>query len=544
MTRLRPHPTRYVLAIFAMLVLGSASAVGGGSPQKVGAWEGPWNWPVASIHSCMLSSGKVLQWSHTGFDDWGGAWVIDIEQWTGTEVPLDRNLFCAGHCQLADGRILIVGGDEFDPLRHGGGGPPWPGIRDTHIFDPVTETWSGAWDMAHGRWYPTAITLPDGRVLVFSGLDETGKSVNPDVELCDPAEVIPPWEVVAEHPMPLYPRLTVMPDGNLFFAGPGEISAIFEVDTWRAWKTATMNFPQRNSGLCVPLGPDGSRILLAGGHNGKTVTATCEVIDLAGPDPTWNWTGSMAHPRMHADAVLLPDGQVLVVGGHSGMHEGATDRGDPPKHSVFEAELYDPVSESWSTMAPMTEPRNYHSTAILLQDARVLVSGDGPTAEIYSPPYLFGGDRPIIVAAPQCLPLGRPFLVATDDAAVVASISLVRISTVTHSYSPDQRLLSLEIQRPPGLPGALAAEVTPNANMAPPGYYMLFLLSDEGVPSTAQMVRIGTPVGDIDADGYVTVGDVLEVIAAWGPCIGCGADLDASGVVDVTDLLLLIKHWN
>ncbi len=80
--------------------------------------------------------------------------------------------------------------------------------------------------------------------------------------------------------------------------------------------------------------------------------------------------------------------------------------------------------------------------------------------------------------------------------------------------------------------------------MAPPGYYMLFLLSDEGVPSTAQMVRIGTPVGDIDADGYVTVGDVLEVIAAWGPCIGCGADLDASGVVDVTDLLLLIKHWN
>lgn len=536
-----------VFASTSAIMLAAVAGAGDGPPEEVGLWEGPYEWPVFAVHSCMLSTGKVLQWSYTGMAGLGSTWLFDPATWAFTEIPLDRDIFCGGNTQLADGRILVAGGDTFEGLRHDDGF--FQGIPDTHIFDPVSETWTRVGDMRRGRWYPTAITMPDGRVLVFTGRDETGLARNRDVEIYDPwndDQGDAGWEVVSKLDLPLYVRLSIMPDGNLFKSCPGIHSRVFNVDTWATSNLGQPQFAERWDSLSVPLGPDGTSILLIGGNDLEMVTNTCERIDLTDPEPNWAWTGSMVHARMHSNAVLLPDGDVLVVGGNSMLHdEGFTDS-DGDDHSVYEAELYDTESGTWSTMATMTDPRNYHSTALLLQDGRVLVTaGDdsGSTTEFYSPPYLFKGQQPVINAAPPSLPWGQPFLVTCDDTDAVAGMSLVRLSTVTHSLNVDQRIVPLEVDNPENLPGALLAELPESASTAPPGYYMLFLLNTDGVPSVAEMVRIGTPVGDVNGDGIVGVDDILGVIQTWGACVGCGADVNATGTVGAADLLLLLDNW-
>jgi len=198
----------------------------------------------------------------------------------------------------------------------------------------------------------------------------------------------------------------------------------------------------------------------------------------------------MAFPRSHHNLTILPDGTVLVVGG------GRNTDGMDQAQAVYEAELWSPETETWSTMARMQVPRLYHSTALLLPDGRVLVAGGGRfqdpqldqlRAEIYSPPYLFGGARPTITLAPGRAAYGSTFVVTTPDASDITRVSLVRLGAVTHSFDQDQRFLNLGFQ--PG-DGSLTIDAPANANLAPPGYYMLFVVNSAGVPSVAAFVRL------------------------------------------------------
>jgi len=199
----------------------------------------------------------------------------------------------------------------------------------------------------------------------------------------------------------------------------------------------------------------------------------------------------MAFPRGHHNLTILPDGTVLVVGG------GRTTDGVDLAQAVYEAELWSPQTETWSTMAAMQVPRLYHSTALLLPDGRVLVAGGGRfqgfpqidqlSAELYSPPYLFRGARPTITLAPSSVEYGSNFLVTTPDASSIAMVSLVRLGAVTHSFDQDQRFLELSFQR--GF-DSITVQAPANANLAPPGYYMLCLINSAGVPSVAAFVRL------------------------------------------------------
>ena len=202
----------------------------------------------------------------------------------------------------------------------------------------------------------------------------------------------------------------------------------------------------------------------------------------------------MAEARVMPDSVLLPDGTVLVSNGSS---SGFADMGAAP---VFATEVFDPRSSTWSTLGSMRIPRLYHAVALLLPDARVLTAGtDGEfnphpfhtsnyRVEIFSPPYLFRGPRPRILGHQVQLTYGEPILVQTPDANAVGSACLIRNGAVTHSFNHDQRLVGLEITgRSSSL---LTVEAPPRANLAPPGWYMLFLVSHEGVPSEASFVRI------------------------------------------------------
>jgi hypothetical protein len=165
---------------------------------------------------------------------------------------------------------------------------------------------------------------------------------------------------------------------------------------------------------------------------------------------------------------------------------------DPP---VLETEKYDPVTDEWSTLDTAAVPRVYHSVALLLADGRVWAAGSDygngdheMRMEIYAPPYLFKGARPTITAAPAAVTVGSAFTVSTPDAAEIATAALVRCGTATHAFGIDQRWLDLAITA--ATPGALTLTAPPDTRLAPPGYYMLFLLDGDGVPSVAKILRV------------------------------------------------------
>ena len=206
----------------------------------------------------------------------------------------------------------------------------------------------------------------------------------------------------------------------------------------------------------------------------------------------------MAVPRRHHNATSLPDGQVLVTGGtrSPGFNQAA--------QAVREAAVYNPDANTWSTKAPMVRSRVYHSTALLLPDGRILSAGGGVpnaggdvdhrNAEIYSPPYLFNGPRPSIASSPSVVKYGQTLCIQTPDAQTITKVTLIRLGAVTHAFDENQRLVTL-----PHAPSACAsgssanrlnATVPVNANLLPPGHYMLFIVNSAGVPSLASMTQV------------------------------------------------------
>ena len=452
-----------------------------------GVWSAPFELGIVAVNAVMMYTGKVLLFAGT----FAGSWVERVwDPATGaiTLVPNPyHNLFCAGQAQLADGRILVVGG--FDP--------PSLGAANANIFDPVTQSWSALPNMAYRRWYPTATTLADGRMLVTSGGQSCLTCLADLPEIFDPATGKFSTLSTARLAVPYYPFMFVLPDGSVVDAGANE----------QAVATSKLNVSSGTWTTVDPVVRDGhsaamylpGKILKSGtsGDSGSSgnAAATAFVIDMNQPTPSWRQVASMSNARAFHNTTLLPDGTVLVTGGGT-----ARDGYDVTK-SVFAAELWSPTTETWRTLASASIPRLYHSTALLLPDGRVLSAGsgnDGPAVnqtqgQIFSPPYLFKGARPTIASAPDTLQYGAAFTVQTSDAAAIASVSLVRPSAVTHGFDEDQRFLPLSFS---ASSGALSVQGPANANLAPPGYYMLFLVNASGVPSIAKFVHFDAPGTD------------------------------------------------
>ena len=149
----------------------------------------------------------------------------------------------------------------------------------------------------------------------------------------------------------------------------------------------------------------------------------------------------------------------------------------------------------------MAKPRLYHSVALLLPDGRIYTAGGGSddgvtdqtTAQIYSPPYLFKGPRPTISSAPSTVQYGSNAFVGTPDASSIRRVSLIRTGSVTHAFDQNARMTSLEFTQ---TVGGIDVQLPANGNAAPPGYYMLFIVDDKGVPSVASFVRFPAPYED------------------------------------------------
>ena len=432
----------------------------------VGQWSSPQAWPVTAVHNHMLPTGKVLFW---GYSD--EAWLWDPA--TAGLTPAARagyNTFCSGHSFLPDGRLLVTGGHISNDV----------GLSNAATYDAASDSWVRLPNMNAGRWYPTNTTLANGDVLVVSGDVDTVQGVNRLPQIWQGATGA--WRDLtgAQLALPLYPFMHLAPNGRVFASGPSQVSWYLDTTgsgSWSAVANSIYGFRPYGSSVLY----DDGKVFIVGGSDPPTNTA--EVIDLNASTPAWRSVSPMTYKRRQINATLLPDGTVLVTGGSSspGFNE--------PAGAVYAGELWDPVAETWTTVASFTQYRGYHSFTLLLPDGRVLSGGGDASmsAEVYSPGYLFKGARPVITSAPSTVTYGQPFFVTTADAAQISRVSLLRLSSVTHAFNMEQRINRLAFS---AAAGGLNVAGPTNSNLSPPGHYMLFILNGSGVPSVAKIVRV------------------------------------------------------
>jgi len=336
--------------------------------------------------------------------------------------------------------------------------------------------------MARGRWYPTTTVMGNGDVVILAGRDEAG------VEVAIP-EVWSNGSVRrltgASRTLPYYPRAFLAPDGRLYVAGSTRPTRFLSLSGSGAWQSGPSRlFGAREYGSAVMY--DDGRILYAGGSR---TTNTAEVVDLNLAKPVWKWTGSMANARRHLNLTVLPTGEVLATGGVGGT--AFNDLSKP----VRAAEIWNPASGQWTTLASSSIVRGYHATALLLPDGRVLHAGSGDgagapnqlNAELFSPPYLSRGARPTISSAPSSVAYGSQFRVLTPQAGAITRVSLIRLGAATHAFDENQRFQRLTFTADAT---GLTVTTPESRNRTPPGHYMLFILNGNDVPSVARIIRI------------------------------------------------------
>jgi len=461
-----------------------------GAASDVGQWGPVVDWPVVGVHVALLPNGKVLAYDSVGDNatetyavhDHTRATVWDPA--TGTQSPVDVatgfNIFCSGLAHLMDGSIFTAGGNKDAQLN---------GIVQTHTFNPTTNTWSLGPNMAAGRWYPSVTPLRNGEMLITEG--------GPDIpEVRTTAGGLRSLGTASLN-LPLYPWMDVAPDGRAFYSGPDQTMRTLDTTGGGAWQSyGQRDAINRSYGGHALF--DVGKILVAGGGPSS---ADARVVDLNGATPQVSPTAPMATGRRQHNLTVLADGSVLATGGNS-SGAGLVDLAN----GVYPAEQWNPATGQWKTLASMQVTRQYHSSALLLPDGRVLSAGGGicgtcdavgylaKNAEVFTPPYLFKPDgsgdpavRPAIDSAPAEAAYGAPMDIATPDAASIQKLALVRLGAVTHSVNMEQRYVPLAFTAGSG---TLTATAPRDANIAPPGVYMLFATDANGVPSMAKMVTL------------------------------------------------------
>jgi hypothetical protein len=500
---------------------------------------------VLAVHAAVLPSGQVLylggtqysglQPGHPSYEAAGDStrlWdpashAVELEgSPTRGDAPSRlHDVFCCGHAFLPDGRLLVAGG--YGGIFSRQGIVTNTGLRNTAIYDPSTRQWSTAGDMSRnplqpatlntgGSWYPTLLTLASGKVISMLGSPavEDSRSCNTTVEIFDPAtgawtdqasDVPTPSNVDG----PTYPRLHLLPDGRVFSTTPFIGAAGDQAPQCHTWDPRTRgwsaisdppadcefgDWTHLTTSVLLPLrAREGykARVLSVGG-------AGPQLLDLSQPHPSWQNTGprELANSpcRYNCNAVLLPTGQVLVLGGHSDH-----DSGDEST-VVLPVELYDPGTDGWRVVTEARVPRQYHAVAVLLPDGRVWTAGSQARCEaglhsrelrieVFSPPYLFWGARPTISSAPSSITprSGDAFTLVTPQASTVTSVTLVRRGSTTHGFDADQRCIELSIVG--RSPTSLAVSMPPDNNIAPPGGYSLYVIHNR-VPSIGRAITV------------------------------------------------------
>jgi galactose oxidase-like protein len=479
----------------------------------------------------------------------------------------DSDLFCAALVQLANGKLLVAGGTGYylEPGLPGAniGLSELEGLAVTRIFNPNKNKWQRSGDMHYGRWYPSLVTLPNGRIFVASGVTKLLKPLYPDRPAdsgtnVKETETYHPhtgkWTVnpsSANKSLPLFPRLHLLPDGHVYYDAGGQtfnpmgqsydealwnLASVYNPKT-QTWKDLgvpkvdglPLGFRGSAFSLMLPLVPDAhgrytkARFLSAGGVYGvspgsylATNSSTLNTVDTAHGDKlTSVATGNLNDRRWYSTGVVLPTGQVFAVSGASADEVVLPGSAFP----VTQSELFDPATKKWTVAATESHGRTYHNTAILLPTGQVLVGGHAPigtgyafqtdaganliglskaesdpTFQIYSPPYLFWGPRPVIRAANEAVHYHSRYVIRTTQAGKIASVALVRNTSLTHLIDGDQRTVDLRIVH---RTKHTVTVTVPGSRLLPPGPYQLFVNANSAkglIPSVARQTFVGAPV--------------------------------------------------
>jgi len=506
------------------------------TPAERGQWGPVFGLPNVGIHAHVLLTGQVLLWGRRDQADQSldvdppsplqpGAppappaqctpflWNPADGRTTTTPQPTladdttRANLFCSGHSFLADGRLLVAGGHHADGA----------GLNQTIVYDPVKNTWTPSAVMTNGRWYPTLTTLDDGSVLILAGSfrNAAGAKNVPNTvpEVWKDGVLTKPFQQTVV-PFDLYPRVHVASSSLVWTTGSLQQTFTFDVTSGTLNTLSGLHRDNAQRDYAPSVLYDTDKAIYIGGGNAPTAAA--ELIDFSQSPPRWTPTAApMNFPRRQHNATILADSTVLVTGGTRSGGSGPPEDFNnlDPGQPVHIAELWDPATGRWTELAAETVDRCYHSTAVLLPDGRVLSAGGGEffpveaiqqqnnpadshrDAQLFSPPYLFKGDRPVITNAPDTTPLADTFHVETAQAADIAKVTLIRLSSVTHSFNTGQRCATLAFNV-----AGDGLDVT-SPKVCPPGHYLLFLVNRAGVPSVAKIIQVtpGVPAGPAPA---------------------------------------------
>jgi YVTN family beta-propeller protein len=507
-------------------------------------WTPVMTLPIVPVSAANLPDGKILFWSaedrFSFGNDGGKTYTATFDPATGTSTErlvaeTGHDMFCPGTANLPDGRILVNGG-----LSNG----------KTSIFNPITGVWATGAAMNIPRAYHGTAPLHDGSVLTLGG-SWSGGVGNKHGEIWSEATG---WTRLSG--VPIDPFLSVDPtrnfgmdshlwllsagNGRVFHGGPGInmnwVNTEGNGKVTPIGRRADDEFSINGNAVMYDIG----KVLKVGGgpgYDSVNANSSSYVIEL-GASVNVRKIQPMAYRRAFQNSVVLPNGQVVVIGGAT-FAVGFSDN-----NSVLAPEIFDPVTETFAVLPPMSVPRNYHSIALLLPDGRVMSAGGGlcgncaanhADVQLLSPPYLFNADgtpaaRPTITAAPSQANHGTSMNVTTDSE--VTSFALLRASSATHALNNDQRRLPLTFRSTGS--NAYSVDVPSNPGWAVPGLYMLFAMNSAGVPSLARIVQVGgasalriKPVDDV----ATTAGsDAALPIQVAGAAIGVALTYSVAGL--------------
>ncbi|MFZ2280826.1 MAG: Ig-like domain-containing protein [Prosthecobacter sp.] len=492
------------LAPAAEAVVLSVGAVSPAEYVTKGNWSAviPWT-PHIPTSAAMLPDGRLLTFAsnqRTTFPDgpqFTYAAVWDPATGLFTEINNGRHdMFCGGLSFLQDGRLLVNGGN---------------GINGTtalaSLFDWRTNEWVPAQTMADGRWYNTSIALPNGEVLTAGG--NGGANGNGTIEQWNASSGWRrmsgiSWQTVANPPIAnaietnWHPFFLVAPDGRVAHFGPHQALNWITASGTGAMTATGASIPGTHypkQGAWAMYAP--GKVVVAGGLTAiddGVVVNKAFTVDLNGATPVVAPTAPMANARSFSNSVMLPNGEVMVVGGNT-SGQFFSDLG-----TVFTPEIWNPTTGQWRAVADMSVPRNYHSLAMLLPDGRVWsggggLSGDALTdhqdAQVFTPPQLFNADgppavRPVITAAPDRIGPASIFTVNASNG--VQYFSAISMSAQTHSVDTGLRHVRFTHTNPS--PGVYAVTAPPSINVLTPGYWMMFAVDANGVWSVSRIIQV------------------------------------------------------
>jgi len=439
------------------------------------------------IHSVVLPDGRVLTYGSTATGQQTGYFEYDVwdprqgmaaghmvlPNGTGTDT------FCNAQLLLPQGtgEVLLAGGDNWT-----GTNTTNTGNASTLLFKTSDRSLTRSLDMFRPRWYATLTSMPNGEIYVQGGRNGEDRAevrkTDGTYRLLDNIDTtLLQW---------YYPRNWVAPDGRVFgYDTYGQMYYVDVTGNGALTNVGRLALENRGQDATAAMFLPGKVLHFGGNSNGAVV------IDITSGNPVVTPTSPMSSQRRWGSATILANGSVLATGGSAVYNElvGVTTN----------AEIWNPATGQWTVGAAGALPRLYHSNAILLPDGSVLVGGGGApgpiinvNAEIYFPPYLFTANgalapRPRIVSAPDLLSIGQTFTVDFANASSITRVALLKTGSVTHSFDMDQRYVPLSFT---ASGSRLTVRMPTRATDATPGYYQLLLTNAAGTPSVAKIVRV------------------------------------------------------